>query len=196
MERRRKPQWAGVALLLAALTLLAACAPGGVPGQQTAPPQTQLATATANAATYAASAANAANATSASELPQLKPDPGWVAVVQVPDGLKLGGPAVMGDVTGSSTASVTLTLGSFKLSSGATVVMLFDCISPSKVSASLTISLSTGDSTQIPCNARPGPGRTQSQFLASWAGQRITVSATIATNGSPPEWNLLVEQPQ
>ena len=178
--------------LTPALALLVACAPFG--GATPLPPsQTDLATVTAYAAaTYAASSGGTPSLVS---LPPLHADPGWVAVVQVADGAQLGGPEVSGDPPGASTGSATMTLGYFTLTPAALVTVSFACVSAPGVTASVEISVGGGSST-IQCGSTATSGHFQLGLMPSDAGKRLTVTATISTNATPPEWNLLVEQPK
>jgi hypothetical protein len=191
MEYSRRAQWLGLTLLLAALATLTACASFGV---QAPPPLPRTAIAATTAAAYATY--GAASATPAASLPALHPDPGWVAVAQVADGSKLGGPEVLGGAPGSGgIASTTMTLGSFKLSSAALVRSMFACASPIGVHSSIEISVD-GASNKIQCT--PAGASTIDQFglTPADAGRMLTVTATISTDSTTPQWNLLVEQPK
>ena len=191
MEHTRRTQRLRLAVLLAALVTLAACAPFGV---QAPPPVSRAASATTTAA--AAATYGTTNATPVANLPRLSVDPGWVAVVQVPDGAKLGGPEVVGGTPGSGgTASVTLTLGSFKLSSAALVRSLFACASPANVHTTLEISVD-GSSYKIQCTPAGASTIDQYGLTPADAGRTLTVTATISTDSTSPQWNLLVEQPK
>jgi hypothetical protein len=181
-----------------ALAMLAACAPFGV---ESPPPQVSIASATLTANVYATGTAASAATVSVSAspratLPSLQPDAGWMTVVQVADGAKLGGPSVTGSAAGASTASSALTLGAFTLSPAATVALLFGCVSPANVHASLEIGISAGESVKIPCGADANMNRSQMTMTHSATGTKLTVTATISTDSAPPEWNLLVEQPK
>jgi hypothetical protein len=191
MEHSRRAQRLGLVVMLAALATLTACAPFGV---QAPPPVSRAEIATTTAA--AAATYGITNATPAANLPRLSVDPGWVAVAQVPDGSKLGGPEVVGGAPGSGgIASTTMTLGSFKLSSAALVKSLFACASPANVHTTLEISVG-GSSYKIQCTPTGASTIDQYGLTPADAGRTLTVTATIATDSTPPQWNLLVEQPK
>jgi hypothetical protein len=199
MEPSRRAQRLGLTALLAALaTLLAtltACAPFGADSPPLSP-LSHAAIATMTAAASATAGANrAANATPIASLPRLSADPGWVVVAQVADGARLGGPEVIGGASGSSVASTTMTLGSFKLSSAALVRSMFACASPVGVHSAIEIGVD-GSSDKIQCT--PAGASTIDQFTLTPAdaGRTLTVTATISTDSTPPQWNLLVEQPK
>ena len=187
-----------LATLFLALAALAACAPFG-PGSP--PPQVSFASATATANVYATGTAASnggvgANGSPVASLPSLQPDPGWVAVAQVPDGAKLGGPTVSGGAPGASTVSMTMTLGSFTLSSAARVAIVFGCVSVPSVHATVEVGLTDGESVRIQCGETAQMDRSEMTFPATSAGQRLTVTATISTDGAAPHWYALVEQPK
>ncbi len=192
MEHSRRAQRLGLVALLATLATLAACAPFGM---QAPPPISRAEIATTTAAAYATSGTGTSSATPVANLPRLSVDPGWVAVVQFPDGSKLGGPEVVGGASGSGgIASVTMTLGSFKLSSAALVRSLFACASPANAHTTLEISVD-GSSYKIQCTPTGASTIDQYGLTPADAGRTLTVTATISTDSTPPQWNLLVEQP-
>jgi hypothetical protein len=193
MEHARRAQRLGLAALLATLAALAACAPFGV---QAPLPVSRAEIATTTAAAAATYGAGTTNTTPVANLPRLSVDPGWVAVEQVPDGSKLGGTEVVGGAPGSGgIASVTLTLGSFKLSSAALVRSVFACASPANVHAALEISVD-GSSSKIQCTPTGASTIDQYGLTSADAGRTLTVTATISTNSTSPQWNALVEQPK
>lgn len=178
-----------------ALLTLAACAPFGVASP---PPRSALATATAgaNATVQAGGSMVGAGATPVAHLPAFTADPGWVAVVQVPDGSALGGPSVIGGQTGAATASDTLTLGAFKLSAAAQVVVMFGCVSPANVRATLQIAVDVTSNT-IQCSPDGATmNRSQMTMTPTDVGRTLNVTATITTDGQSPQWAALVEQPK
>ena len=191
MEHACRARRLGLAALLATLATLAACAPFGV---QAPPPVSHAEIATTTAAAYATYGAT--NATAVVSLPRQSVDPGWVAMVQVPDGSRLGGPAVIGGAPGSGgIASTTMTLGSFKLSSAALVRVLFACASPANVHTTVEIGVD-GSSYKIQCTPTGASTIDQYGLTPADAGRTLTVTATISTDSTSPQWNLLVEQPK
>lgn len=194
MKRSRYQLRLALSALFATLATLAACAPFGAE-MPSSPPRSALATTTAAAlATYEAT--SGANATPLADLPALQPDPGWVAVVQIPDGAKLGGPSVSGGTPGAGIATTTMTLGHFNLSSAATVKLLFGCMVPRAVHATVEIGVSDGESVQIQCDDTEQINSSEMTFSTTSAGQTLTVTATISTDGVTPQWHALVEQPK
>lgn len=171
--------------LIAMLLALAACAPFGVTSP---PPRPALATATA--------AASLAGATPATLPSNVTVDPGWVAVVWIPDGARLGGPSVQGQPTGGVAASGTMPVGSFKLSSAVQVAIIYGCTSPANVKATFEIGVD-GASSRVSCTPTGAMmNRFQTSFTASDVGRTLTVTATITTDGPTPKWYALVEQPK
>lgn len=176
--------------LIAMLLALAACAPFGV---SPPPPRPALATATAQA--VGSAQANQTPVTLPSNVSVIV-DAGWVAVVQVPDGEKLGGPSVLEQPDGGSIASGTMTLGHFKLSSAAQVAIIYGCTSPANVIATLEVGVE-GSSSKVSCTpSGASMNRFQTSFTASEVGRTLTVTATITTDGPTPKWYALVEQPR
>lgn len=175
----------GLAILASLLVCvaLAAC--------DTPPPPPSGAIATATASAKATLSASSQSATTS--LPALSVDPGWVAVVQVADSSKLGGPQVIG---GGGTTSTTMTLGTFTLSHDALVVVIFNCVSRAGEHSSVTLSVNDAESVTSRCEDSAGPQRAAEHLTTSWAGRTMTVTATITTDGSTPTWNALVEQPK
>lgn len=170
--------------LIAMLMGLAACAPFGM----ATPPRPALATATA--------AASLAGATPATLPSNVTVDPGWVAVVWIPDGARLGGPSVQGQPTGGVAASGTMPVGSFKLSSAVQVAIIYGCTSPANVNATFEIGVD-GASSRVSCTPTGATmNRFQTSFTASDVGRTLTVTATITTDGPTPKWYALVEQPK
>lgn len=194
MKHSRYPLRFALIALLAALTVLTACAPFGADGPP-APPRTALATATAAAlATYGA--APNPSAIPPARLPSLQPDPGWLAVVQVPDGAKLGGPSVSGGEPGAGIVTMTMTLGYFKLTTAARVKLLFGCMAPRLVHATVEIGVSDGESVRVQCGDTEQLNSSEMTFPTTSAGQTLTVTATISTDSATPQWYALVEQPK
>lgn len=180
-----------IALALALALALAGCAPfaSGAPAGTPASPSPTV-------------TINKAGAPSASftTLPIPQVDAGWVAVLQIPDGAALGGPQVIGGAPGSGTATGAVTLGKFTLKSS-TVVVMFACASPPSAHTSLTISIDMGAgsgsySYQQQCAADAEAQHDQALLPPSLKGHTLTVTATISTDGNPPQWNVLVEQPK
>ncbi len=190
-RRWRGPRWVAALAVAPALALLAACAPLGATGAPPTPSRAELATVTANA-----SATNAAGSAGSITLPPVHADPGWVAVVQVADGARLGGPEVTSSPPGAGTGSATMTLGSFKLSSAARFAMIFGCTSPTTIRASLQIGVD-GAADTIQCSPSGATyNHSEVTETPSDVGRTLTVTATITTDGSPPQWYALVEQPK
>ena len=118
-----------------------------------------------------------------------------MVVTQVPDSSALSGPNESGGTPGSATVSVDMTLGSFRLASAATVVVMFGCTSPAIVHATVAITVN-GETVQAQCGAVAVLQRSQMQWTPSDVGRMLTVTASISTDGASPQWNLLVEQPK
>lgn len=193
MESSRRAQQFGLAALLAALAMLAACAPFGV---QAPPPISQSALATTTAAAYATHEATGAASASSAGLPALHPDAGWVAEVEIANGAEFNGSGVIGGAPGSATAATTETFGYFTLSSAATVRIVFACQSSAGVHASVEVSVGDAASGTIECTSTVASTSNQSQLPASLVGHKLPVTVTVSTDSVAPDWNLLVEQPK
>ncbi len=191
MKHPRSVRWLGLILLLGALGALAACAPFG--GANTPPPGSLVANATAVASATAAATGGAATPAS---LPQLHPDAGWVAEVEIADGSKFGGSGVMGGPAGGATASVTETLGYFTLADAALVTMVFSCQSVAGTQATLKVSVGDVVSGAIQCSVAGASTHDVAQLPSTLVGHSLPVNVTISTDGAAPQWNLLVEQPK
>ncbi|HEX8983298.1 MAG TPA: hypothetical protein VF792_11040 [Ktedonobacterales bacterium] len=192
-EAAARVPWAYGVAILASLVVFVALA-----GCDTPPPAAARYLSTATAAAKAT--VSAASQSGATSLPTLSADPGWVAVVHGADGLQLGGPQVIGGggtVTTTVTNTMTMTLGTFTLSHDTRVVVLFSCVGRAGEHSSVTLSVSDAFSFTSRCAESAGPQqRDQMQLLTAWAGRTMTVTATITTDGSSPQWNALVEQPK
>lgn len=150
-----------------------------------------MATAAANASAQAG-----ASLTPVTLLPNVSVDPGWVAVVWVPDGAKLGGPSVSGQPTGGVTVSGTMPIGSFKLSSAAQVAIVYGCVGPANVHATLEVGVGGGTSRVSCMPSGASMNRFQLNLAASDVGRTLAVTVTITTDGQSPQWYALVEQPK
>lgn len=179
-------------VLILALAMLAACAPFGEMSQPAPLSSADRATVTAAAnATFAATAQSSA----ATPLPALQTDPGWSSVAQGASGPTFV-QIVIGGSPGTGTATTTAPLGSFVISRSAMIVLLFQCVAPNGVTASMTVTVSDIGSSTITCRSAPQLERDQMQTLSSFAGHRVDASVTLSTDGVLPVWNALVEQPK
>jgi hypothetical protein len=198
MRRTDKRQWSGFlpGLALGALLVgLSACDLSGTSHTPAAPGAMATLTAGADATAQAGGVAGA-SAPPMAHLGMPSVDPGWVAVVEIPDGAKLGGPEVMGGTPGSGIASSNITLGYFELSSAAQVAIIFGCSSPASAHATLQVGVD-GAADQVQCGPSGATmNRSQVGFAPTDVGRTLAVTATISTQSQPPQWYALVEQPK
>lgn len=197
MRRTFTRLWSGCLPGVALIALLVGLAGCDLTGARSHPAASELATATAAAsATFQAGGAAGASETPVAHLQIPSVDPGWVAVLQIPDGAKLGGPEVMGGTPGAGIATSNMTLGYFKLAPAAQVVIIFGCSGAASAHATLEIGVD-GSSQQAPCDPSGATmNRSQVGFAPTDVGRTLAITATISTQSQPPQWYALVEQPK